>query len=100
MTLLAQAVQALRKVEGIVSANEKQAASGDRDPISAFLEPHMLGVITHINDVLQNKHTVEMKRCAVRSLGRFVRQIGDVISNVAPQVSIFLDVISPLLIDV
>jgi serine/threonine-protein kinase ATR len=46
----------------------------------------MLGVITHLNDVLRNKQTMETKRRIVRSLGVFISQIGTAISNVAPQV--------------
>ena len=81
-----QATRALMKIERIVATKGKQASSKDSEPIPSFLGPHMLGIITHLNDVLQNKQTVDTKRRAVRSLGAFVNQVGSIISNVAPQV--------------
>ncbi|KAI0092138.1 hypothetical protein BDY19DRAFT_928481 [Irpex rosettiformis] len=94
--VIGEAVNALVKVERIVSANEKTATK-NCDPIPAFLEPHMLGIITHLNDVLQNKQTVDVKRRAIRSLGAFVNQVGSTISNVAPQVLATLQ--STLMVD-
>jgi len=49
----------------------------------------MLGLISHINDLLQDvqgKKPVAMKRKILRSLGGLIELIGEAINNVAPQV--------------
>lgn len=49
----------------------------------------MLGVISEINDMLQDvqgKKSVDMKRRIIRSLGALVELIGHPIHNVSPQV--------------
>ena len=49
----------------------------------------MLGVISHMNDMLQDvqgKKSMTCKRQILRSLGALVGQVGPAISNVAPQV--------------
>jgi serine/threonine-protein kinase ATR len=54
-----------------------------------FLKTYMLGLISDINDMLQDvqgKKSVNMKRKILRSLGALVQQIGPMISHVSPQV--------------
>ena len=49
----------------------------------------MLGVISTLNDMLQEVHgrqTVETKQKILRSFGEFARLVGPSIANVAPQV--------------
>ena len=55
----------------------------------AFLKTYMLGIISDINDMLQDvqgKKSVTVKRKILRSLGALVSEIGPAINNVAPQV--------------
>ncbi|KAI0700624.1 hypothetical protein BC835DRAFT_1404834 [Cytidiella melzeri] len=83
-----EAIHAVMKIEAIVttkSTTPHTAAAGD-ETVSKFLQPYMLGIITHLNDVLQDKQPVDMKRRVIRSLGAFMNQIGPAISNVAPQI--------------
>lgn len=50
----------------------------------------MLGVISHLNDMLQEvqgKKTLESKQQIIRSLAAFIAQLGPAIANVALQVS-------------
>jgi serine/threonine-protein kinase ATR len=57
--------------------------------LGVFLKGYMLGVITGINEMLQDvqgKKTISLKRQILRSLGGLVTHIGPPISNVAPQV--------------
>lgn len=53
----------------------------------------MLGVISTLNDMLQEVHgrqTVETKQKILRSFGEFARLVGPSIANVAPQVRLRL----------
>src|ERR1700683_200048 len=53
----------------------------------------MLGVISDMNDMLQDVHgkkTIAEKRQILRSLGALILHIGSSISDVAPQVFLFL----------
>ena len=57
--------------------------------LGAFLKTYMLGLISDINDMLQDvqgKKSVTVKRKILRSLGALVSEIGPAIHNVAPQV--------------
>ena len=48
----------------------------------------MLGVISTLNDMLQEVHgrqTIEMKQKVLRSFGEFAKVVGPTIANVAPQ---------------
>lgn len=57
--------------------------------LGAFLKTYMLGLISVINDMLQDvqgKKTVTSKRKILRSLGALISEIGPAVSNVAPQV--------------
>jgi serine/threonine-protein kinase ATR len=60
--------------------------------LGAFLKTYMLGLISVINDMLQDvqgKKSVTAKRQILRSLGALVTLIGPSISNVSPQVCSF-----------
>ncbi|KAH9938115.1 uncharacterized protein B0H18DRAFT_1080892 [Fomitopsis serialis] len=72
---------------------------------NAFLKPHMLGIITILNDQLQDvygKRTLESKRTIVRSLGGFIREMGPAIATAAPQIMATLQtmLVIPQLTDV
>lgn len=60
----------------------------------------MLGVISTLNDMLQEVHgkqSIESKQKILRSFGEFAKQVGSAISNVAPQVGVSsLAVASPI----
>ncbi|EEB98563.1 hypothetical protein MPER_01906, partial [Moniliophthora perniciosa FA553] len=62
----------------------------DRQEIlGAFLKSYILGLITTINDMLQDVHgkkSIETKRMIIRSLGVLVEEVGPGISSVAPQI--------------
>ncbi|KAI1796128.1 hypothetical protein LXA43DRAFT_880633 [Ganoderma leucocontextum] len=62
--------------------------SGSREDIQAFFKEHMLGVISTLNDMLQEVHgrqTIETKQKILRSFGEFAKLVGPSIANVAPQ---------------
>ena len=89
LTVHLQAKQALRKAERALRPPSASARSSPGQNISAFLSPHVLGIIAGINDQLQfSKRTVESKRTIIRSMGGFAREMGSVISLAAPQVRI------------
>lgn len=83
-------MQALRKVErALVSGKGRTPPAQD---LGAFLKVYMLGLISSINDMLQDvlgKKTLTTKRKILRSLGALITQIGPAISNVSPQVCWF-----------
>ncbi|KAJ7156082.1 hypothetical protein C8R43DRAFT_884346 [Mycena crocata] len=79
------AIPALKKVEQAM-VPEGQATSPD---LAAFLKTYMLGVVSHVNEMLRDgrgKISVMMKRKILRSLGCMVNLIGPSISTVAPQI--------------
>ncbi|KAG6335950.1 hypothetical protein ID866_3139 [Astraeus odoratus] len=78
------ATQALRKIFRIMSSE------GDSGPDPALLlKKHMLGIVSNINDKLQDVHGKEpipSKIRIIRGLGAFIKHIGDAIHTVAPQI--------------
>lgn len=82
-------MHALKKVDkALVAPIRTQRVPAQRD-LGSFLKPWMLGVISDMNDMLQDaqgKKTIAEKRQILRSLGALVVHIGTAISNVAPQV--------------
>jgi serine/threonine-protein kinase ATR len=63
---------------------------GDATDLGTFLKPHMLGVISHMNDVMhdiQGKKTVDAKRKVIRSLGALAQRVGGMMASFSPQVS-------------
>jgi serine/threonine-protein kinase ATR len=78
----------MMKVERIVNGTAKTWDEPHVD-LGGFLKAHMLGLISHVNDTLQDvqgKKTVAMKRKILRGLGALILQIGPSIAYVAPQV--------------
>ncbi|WVR00045.1 hypothetical protein IAU59_007187 [Kwoniella sp. CBS 9459] len=77
------------KREAARSALEKaQHRQGNREDLGAYLKPHMLGVISQLNDMLHDilgKKTVDSKRKIIRSLGRLIRLVGDSMASFSPQ---------------
>lgn len=83
-----QAVTALCKVKTELEVVSKKPFS--TTGLGDFLRVHMLGLITTINDLLQDvqgKKPLAIKRKLLRGLGGLIEQIGDPINNVSPQVS-------------
>ncbi|KAH9948812.1 hypothetical protein B0H21DRAFT_777700 [Amylocystis lapponica] len=98
------AVQALIKVERHTMSSRSRGATPPGN-IGAFLKPYMLGIMTALNDYLQEpqgKRPPEFKKKILRSLGPFVTQIGPAVTNVAPQIMATLQtmVVVPELSDV
>jgi serine/threonine-protein kinase ATR len=57
--------------------------------LGSFLKGYMLGVVSNINEMLQDvqgKKTTASKQQILRSLGALATHIGPAISSVAPQV--------------
>jgi len=85
--LIAQGIIALDRVKNIVLSNNKGGSSMN---LGNFLKTYMLGLISEVNEMLQDvqgKKTVAIKRKILRSLGALVEQADIAINNVAPQVS-------------
>jgi serine/threonine-protein kinase ATR len=71
-----------------VGSSRAQRATVQQD-LGSFLKPWMLGVISDMNEMLQDargKKTIAEKRQILRSLGALIVHIGPAISSVAPQV--------------
>ncbi|KAJ3516810.1 hypothetical protein NLJ89_g892 [Agrocybe chaxingu] len=82
-----QGVAALKKAEGVITSSEKHLSP--TPDIGGFLKNYMLGLISDINDILQDvqgKKPLTSKRKILRSLGALVELIGPAINNVAPQI--------------
>ncbi|WVF72846.1 hypothetical protein IAT40_007664 [Kwoniella sp. CBS 6097] len=65
-----------------------QSRQGNREDLGAYLKPHMLGVISQLNDMLHDilgKKTVDSKRKIIRSLGRLIKLVGDSMASFSPQ---------------
>ncbi|KAH7876467.1 NUC010 domain-containing protein, partial [Lentinula edodes] len=81
--LVAQnAIDALRKVDKVLNGS-------DRGDLGAFLKNYMLGLISHINDMLQDvqgKKSVDAKKKILKSLGVLMTQIGAATASIAPQI--------------
>jgi len=78
-----QANEAIAKVERSLSSER-----GNRD--TPLLNEYLMGVISHLNEVLQDVHgkrSLDVKRKVMRSLGALIEQVGSQVTSVAPQVS-------------
>ncbi|KAI0638446.1 hypothetical protein C8Q77DRAFT_1046895 [Trametes polyzona] len=83
------ASQGLRKVARILAPPKSKLPGGSDEEYAACLKEHMLGIITSLNDMLQEVHgkqSIESKQKILRSFGEFAKQVGSAISNVAPQI--------------
>ncbi|KZT71549.1 hypothetical protein DAEQUDRAFT_111495 [Daedalea quercina L-15889] len=99
------AKQALKKVERALRPQTSSARSTPVQSLSAFLKPHMLGIITILNDQLQDvygKRTPESKKTIIRSFRVFIREMGSAIATAAPQIMATLQtmLVVPQLTDV
>lgn len=73
----------------MLAPQKSKLASGSDEEYAACMKEHMLGVISTLNDMLQEVHgkqSIESKQKILRSFGEFAKQVGSAISNVAPQV--------------
>src|SRR5258707_15875047 len=82
LILSSKAVSALRKVQGVLEPTLR----GQRKipDIRELLRTYMLGLVSQINDMLQDVHgkkSVDVKRKIIRGLGFLVEQIGETINN-------------------
>ncbi|KAI0375920.1 hypothetical protein BV20DRAFT_933352 [Pilatotrama ljubarskyi] len=96
--------QGLRKLARLLAPSKSRLPSGSDEEFAAFLKEHMLGIISSLNDMLQEVHgkqSIESKQKILRSYGEFAKQVGPAISNVAPQIMATLQtmVIVPQLSD-
>lgn len=65
----------------------KKAVATD---LGTFLKPHMLGIISQLNERLhdiQGKKSVEEKQKIIRSISQLIARVGDSMSSFSPQVS-------------
>ena len=82
-------MSALSKVQKCVSMPANGSRPSFKQDLGEFLKTHMLGILSNMNDMLQDipgKATVEAKQQILRSLGALVSNIGPCITSVAPQV--------------
>lgn len=85
MPLDLQAEAALSKAE----AKFKEVQPSSSLDLGEFLKPYMLGIISNINEVLQDVHgrkSVNDKIRVIRSLGALMRKIGDTMATFSQQV--------------
>ncbi|KAI0068558.1 hypothetical protein BV25DRAFT_1792048 [Artomyces pyxidatus] len=83
------ATQALHKVEAILSIPPKGRQRQPSEVLPSFLKSHMLGIISHMIDLLhdvQGKKSAASKQQTLRGLGAMTSIIGPAISGVAPQI--------------
>ena len=75
---------------GLLKAQRAQTEVPRRHPnLGVFLKPHMLGVISQLNEMLhdiQGKKTESFKRKIIRSLGVLINLVGDSMASFSPQV--------------
>ncbi|KAJ3556801.1 hypothetical protein NM688_g1817 [Phlebia brevispora] len=93
-TIVQAALHGLMKVEDTVK--NKRVQTQPRLPgqtLGAFLEDHILGVITHMIEILEDvkeKRTLKEKMCVCRAVGKIVAEIGPSVSSIAPQIMAML----------
>ncbi|KAI0751060.1 hypothetical protein C8Q80DRAFT_1099585 [Daedaleopsis nitida] len=74
----------LRKLTRVLQGDAERSVE-----VSAKLKDQMLGIITTLNDMVQEvreKKTPESKQKILRSFGEFARRVGKDVSNVGPQI--------------
>lgn len=85
-TAVENATTALYRAHKEQSGSESLSAD-----LGGFLKPHMLGVISQLNEILhdvQGKKSVEFKRKVIRSMARLISLVGDSMSSFSPQVGV------------
>ncbi|PPQ63137.1 hypothetical protein CVT24_005777 [Panaeolus cyanescens] len=86
-TIAYQGMEALKKVEKLLTVSKRGAPKAS--DLGNFLKQYMLGLISHLNDMLQGvqeKKSLEVKRRILRSLGSLISLIGPPINHVSPQI--------------
>ncbi|KAJ3891706.1 NUC010 domain-containing protein, partial [Lentinula edodes] len=71
------------------SCVDKVLNGSNRGDLGTFLKNYMLGLISHINDMLQDvqgKKSVDAKKKILKSLGVLMTQIGAATASIAPQI--------------
>ncbi|KAL6309800.1 hypothetical protein BKA93DRAFT_723405 [Sparassis latifolia] len=82
-------MQALTKIERCVSQPRNGSRGTPPENTGAFLKSYMLGIMSHLNDRLQDvqrRRSLDLKRKVLRSLGPFISLIGTAVSGIAPQI--------------
>ncbi|EGO02217.1 hypothetical protein SERLA73DRAFT_104608 [Serpula lacrymans var. lacrymans S7.3] len=89
----AAAVQALKRVERSLSKSSRPERASAVSTLAPFLKDHMLGIISDMNDTLQDvlgKKSISEKRQILRSIGALIGHIGPAINSVSPQIMAML----------
>lgn len=86
-----QAIKALTKVEKQVAPlpTQRTRSTHVQGDLAVFLKPYMLGIMSHLNEVLQDvlgKKSIRFKSQVIRSIGALILQVGHAVSAIAPQV--------------
>ncbi|KAI0797124.1 hypothetical protein C8Q75DRAFT_710778 [Abortiporus biennis] len=87
-TAVSKVTQAISKAEQLLNSRTSQKTPASEETVRMFLKTHMLGVVTYLNERLQDarsKRTPEAKKQILRSLGPFVELVGPAINSVSPQ---------------
>ncbi|ORX38472.1 hypothetical protein BD324DRAFT_641616 [Kockovaella imperatae] len=80
------AAMGLRKVRDVYQVTHRSSSLD----LGTFLKPHMLGVMTHLNETLHDvrgRKSAAYKRKLIRSLKTLIEMVGDSIASYSPQVS-------------
>ncbi|KAJ3818475.1 hypothetical protein EV361DRAFT_810329 [Lentinula raphanica] len=80
------AINALGKVDRVLNGENSGHGQGS---LGTFLKNYMLGLISNINDMLQDvqgKKSIDDKKRILRSLGVLIGHIGSASASVAPQI--------------
>jgi serine/threonine-protein kinase ATR len=80
------AVKALHRAHREFNKDKGQDAD-----LGSFLKPHMLGIISQLNERLhdlQGKKSVEEKRKIIRSINQLIGRVGNTMASFSPQVSL------------
>lgn len=91
---MTQAKHGLKKIAKVFENSDTASQNAN---IETMLRDNMLGIVTNLNDMLQNhgKLPIETKQRILRSFGEFSKLVGPTVSNIAPQVGIHGVILSP-----
>jgi serine/threonine-protein kinase ATR len=84
-------MDALRKVERLLAGETNEGCSTDVD-LSPFLTANMLGIVSDLNDMLQDHHgkkSFSAKKQIIRGLKALIIQVGPDVHGISPQVRVF-----------
>ncbi|EIN10974.1 hypothetical protein PUNSTDRAFT_63830 [Punctularia strigosozonata HHB-11173 SS5] len=83
------AVEALQKVGQTLETLKPSRRQDEPQTIGDLLRDNMLGIISYMNDLLQDvqgKKSTTTKQGVLRALGAFISYVGPAISSIAPQI--------------